>query len=398
MAHVTLVWELGAGFGHLVKLRLLAEAYLGLGQRVSLISAHLDSAARIFADLQVRLLQAPRLPRPAGRFALSPNYAANLLRNGYLDVPALAQAMAAWDHCFSALKPDLVAVEHAPTALLALRGSALPRMVIGTGFSLPPDCDPMPSLQPWLPLPAAHLVEREQVWLAHVNAALDKRACPPVRAVRELFAGCQRWVCGFPELDYYQERGAEQWSGPLVTEVFPLQSRESLPWSDRRPVFVSLERGQAVVEPVLRALVEGGTHALVYLRGGEAGDVPVRADCLHFLERPVDLAEVVRHCRAALCPGGFGTVWSLLRHGMPLLICPGQLEQGLLGYRLQQRGLAQSLSLFTRQQDISARVHDFLAASTPAPALQARLPAWKTHRSALAARRVAESSLAALAA
>lgn len=368
MAHVVLCWEIGAGYGHLMPLRLLAQHFRAQGHRLSALVRDPQAARALLGPLGVDVRAAPLPAPPARDFPLSLTYSDNLRRNGYWHADALATSLDGWRRAFGELAPDLLLADHAPGALLASRGAVFPRAALGMGFTLPPRVAPMPGLQPWFPVPAALLAAREAEFLGDVNPALEGLGLAPLAEVCGIFDGVERFLCAFPEFDHHDGREGERWWGPLLSAA-PLPAPA---WpAGGKKVFVYMSAANRFLPAVLASLAARGAAVLAYLRD-PAGPVagPLTAPGIRYLDGLVDLERVAHDCDAAITQGGFGSMAAFLTHGRPLLICPLELEQALLGWRLRQRGLADALTLFSPLADVAQRVDTLLAG--PAPTLRQR--------------------------
>lgn len=350
MAHYALCWELGSGLGHLAALSALGRQLRLRGHEVScLLPPACAADVALAAGLQVRHWRA--IAAPERPFSLSLNYAGNLLRNGYWHTPTVAARVQHWRDLLLELRPDVVIADHAPAALLASRHMQLPRLALGHGFTLPPAASPMPSLQPWLPLDAARLQASEQSWLDAVNPALSASGGQPLQQVSDLFAGATRWLCIEPELDHYAARSDDCYQGSFADRVWQHGPAPDLP---QQPfAFVYMSASNRFLPAVLQTLQARGHTVVAYMPGADklsgidkampAGTWPG----MHVLRQPIDLDALQPHCTLAISEGGTYTAASLLKRGIPLLICPRDLEKAVFAWRLQQRGLAQQCNWFS---------------------------------------------------
>lgn len=386
MGSVLCAWELGGGFGHLHRLGALVEEMQSLSLRVSLAipAAFHASAPSPCRHAELRL--APGLGAPRRAMPFSRSYPENLLLNGYWHVPSLSAALQAWRTLCEELRPDLVLAEHAPTALLAARSLGVRRAVVGTGFSVPPDAWPMPSLHPWLDLPRASLVEAERRLLASANPALRAAGMQPLERAADIFAGAARHCCTIAPLDHYEPRPGDCYSGPVLSRRSGVAP--AFPDGPGPRVFVYMKDGNAHLRPLLRALSGLPVVALACVPGAEASDLRAwsgpRLQITHDL---LDLDSVACWADAAVTEGGFGASVRLLLAGVPLLLCPRQLEQACWSYRVARRGLARAINFLAPAPPLREPLERLLADRDLARAARA-FSAEHAGRYAAAARRV----------
>ncbi|HEX4000857.1 MAG TPA: hypothetical protein VHX65_20080 [Pirellulales bacterium] len=220
MATILLAWELGGGLGHLMNLRPIAIELPRRGHRVFAALRDLSQAHKIFGGSGVALLQAPF--KHGRMLEIQPCCTfAHILHNvGFSNVDELSTMVGAWRQIFEFVRPDLIVFDHSPTALLAARGVAVRKALIGTGFFAPPNVAPLPNLRTWLAVDRAQLQTDESQVLATMNATLDRLGQSPLQNVAELFAEVdENFLLTFRDLDCY-ERPAEtnyfgMWAGNI---------------------------------------------------------------------------------------------------------------------------------------------------------------------------------------
>jgi hypothetical protein len=178
MGTVLLTWELGAGIGHLMRLRPIGEELIRRGHRVVAAVRDLTGVGEAFAGSGIAWMPAPIIPRRGPAFFAPTHGFAQILGNiGFASAPMLATLFAAWNTIFDAVRPDLVVADHSPTALLALRGRPIRRVNMGLGFFCPPDAFPLP------------------IWLSPTDALRSKvvqglrNAAPLERVLPQLYRG-----------------------------------------------------------------------------------------------------------------------------------------------------------------------------------------------------------------
>ena len=269
MARVLLAWEMGANMGHIDRLLVLARALRARGHEAVFVLRDLSRAQPRIAAEGYAMGQAPVwLPRLAHP-PQAVSYAAVLASADWLDAPGLAGLLCGWRTWFDLLKPEVLVCDHAPTALLAARTSALPMQVwaCGGSFEIPPTgTGVFPAFNPADPRAAAACAALDAALLLPANAALALLGAPPLARLTDLFAPAQRLLSTLPELAHYAGYGAEVvWVGPS----YAADSGCAPQWPDSpgRRAFVYLEPGHAAFESVLQALQTCGVCAIVHAKG-----------------------------------------------------------------------------------------------------------------------------------
>lgn len=348
MAHMHLCWELGGGLGHAGRLKMLAQALLARGHRVSLSLRDLMHSHALLADLDVPKLQAPvwlhqavGLPSPPGSLAEI------LLHCGYLEPAALRGMVAGWRAMFELLRPDLVVADFAPTAILAARGMGLRSASVGNGFYSPPPGRPLPPLRD---APAGRLAASEAQVLRTANALLAGR---PLQHAAELLLGDLPLLCTWPELDHYarDEADAAHWLGP---NFLPDARGLVPPWPPGagRKVFAYLKASHPSHAAVLQALVEEGCRTLVYMPEVAGGaPAPVASPLLRYSSGPVALSQALAEVDLCVSHAGEATLAQALLAGVPLLMLPSHAEQFMTARRVALSGAGYNAALMTPSSD-----------------------------------------------
>jgi UDP:flavonoid glycosyltransferase YjiC (YdhE family) len=364
MSRMFCAWELGGGTGHLHFLGAIGQELRARGNDVTYVLKDLVTASRFAAFADARLLQAPTYHR-VSRLPPAINYAEILNRVGYLDVDTLTTLIGAWRELLRLVGPDLVIVDHSPTALIAARLENLPRAAIGSGFFVPPRVTPMPSMQPWRDISDAVLAKSEDAVLQRINQALDRHGGTALETLSDIFDLDATFLCVLPEFDHYRRMSYEHLETP---EYFgPLDmpgDGGDVPWpsveGDR--IFVYYRLGYPHFKTLMRQLAGLGLPTLVV-----ADDAPpsvieqFSTDSLHIITRQVDLGAVAQTCRVAIGAAGLGSVTRLALGGCPLLMLPVTVEQSQLAYRLARAGLGIMNIPDKNNIDFCALVRDVLA-------------------------------------
>lgn len=283
------------------------------------------------------------------------SYADLLEQRGWADERALAGQLGAWRELLGEIRPDVLVLDHSPTALLAAEGEPVRKVLLGTGFACPPDVAPLPSLRvpgeggpgaaaPTATDPGGRLgqatASSEARVLEAVNRCLAARGLAALPRLGALFrAADESLLATWPELDLY----ARSRSDPRYVGVWPGEwgPAPSWPVASGPRLFGYLKRFPGL-SALLRLLAGTGLPSLVVVEGlAEASARQVSTASLRVTGEPVDLAAAARECAVALGHGTHGTTATLLRAGRPALLVPLQVEQFWVARCAVQAGFAQ---------------------------------------------------------
>lgn len=332
-----MAWELGGGFGHVARFAALAKG-LRKESRVYLALRDVTLAGLVEAGDGVSVLQAPLwLPEAIG-LPEAASYPELLFRAGFLDPDRLAPVARAWRALFDFARPDLLLVDHAPTALLAARGAAMRRAIIGTGFFCPPLISPLPAFRTWEKQPQGRLEQAEAIALASANRVLDALGAPPLPRLADLFDVDENFLTTWPELDHYSQRpaGTRYW-GPegLLHEG----AAAAWPQGAQARVFAYLQSGFAQTPTVLEALAAAPVRTLAYARGlAPATRARFESARLAISAEPVRIDQACAEADLLVSNAGSGTVCAFLQAGKPVILMPTHAEQYLFAMRVAQTG------------------------------------------------------------
>jgi len=332
MAHVVMCWELGGDLGHVARMRPLAEALRARGHRVSFILRETLAAGRLLDPVHYSWLQAPLHPE-----LVSPLYSPTLnftqiMHNvGFHDHNAIVGRMHAWRNLFDALKPDLLVFDHSPTALLAARGLPLKRILLGTGFGIPPAVAPLPPFDAETKIQELETSEREI--MERINAALKMFGVERLKRIADIYQADASLLFTLKELDHYPQRQDGDYWGP------PAQGggvNAGWPEGEGKRVFAYLKPFKTLPS-LLETLAQAGHSTLIYMSRQDAAQKPSNGK-LRYSDRPVDLRQAAKKSDLIICHAGHGTVSTALLRGKPLLLLPLNIEQRMLAARVAGMG------------------------------------------------------------
>lgn len=352
MSHILFAWELGGGFGHLGRFRPIAQALVRRGHQLTLAVRDVERAHVVYSSSRVRIVQAPLCTKAYNGLAEPPlNYAEILMRYGYLDAPLLAGMLCAWRGLLDITGADLIIADHAPTALLSLRGRRMARAVFGNPFAVPPPVSPTPNMRPWVNVPQQRLASSDDSALNVINASLAPEM-PRLGQLHEIFDDATCLFTGLPELDPYGPRNAGGYLGLYCESIGSAPPR--WPTGKGRRVFAYLHGDYRHIDAALAALAASAARCLVYLLGATpAVRQKYEGPRLAFCKDLVDLGAAVAGSDLCVCHGNSGTVIAILRGGRPMLLLPHQLEAFLLSANVEKLRVARVVHPDSQPLDIA---------------------------------------------
>ena len=342
MSRILYVWELGAGYGHVGSVLPLAVELKGRGHEIIFALRDLAHAERFLGRRGFPLLQAPIWITPRRGPDLPVNYAEMLANFGFLDRLGLTGMVKAWRSLYALVQPDLTVIDHAPTALLAARGTGMRRILVGTGFYSPPRTSPMPSLRPWLNVPPERLLESERQVVATINELSGDLGMKPLDVLADLFDADADFLCTFAELDHYPRARATYWGPRFASEegVVP-----EWPAGTGERIFAYLSATHFDFERLLGQLKDLPYRTLVHASGlSEKHVMKYQARNLVLSVEPVRMTLASRESDLVICHGGHGTTAASLLAGRPVLAVHRHVEQLLLARNIVSRGLGKTVN------------------------------------------------------
>lgn len=341
MARIVFVWELGGGLGHIQNELPLALKLQSMGHEVLCVMQHVIDAGRIMGPHGIKVMQAPVWQVKVKKLENTFNYAEALFNQGYLVEGGLSCMLHAWRNLFDFIMPDMVIADHAPTALLATRGTNIKTVMYGTGFGVPPIQSPMPSIIPWVKAPDKLFEYSEREAVRTINRVLGESAGPLLKNLADLFAVDENFLVTFEEMDHYQKRqGAKYW-GPIIAR--PAGQKPEWPAvKHSKRIFCYLKPTYPHLGEVLSSLQQVEASVIIFLpKMPPAIKKKFHSANMQFVEKPLNMAEVCEESAMVICHAGHGTVAKALLHGKPLLLLPeaNQLEQVLIARNIAKRDL-----------------------------------------------------------
>lgn len=348
MKTVLFAWELGAGTGHLMNIRRLAQRLQARGFRVVAAVTSL-SAISVLDDVFTEVHRMPGWGTTSSdqqRDSAPSSATLNdiLVSAGLADAALVTRIATAWTNLLRTLDPVLVVADFAPAAAMAARGR-VPLVLIGNGFTLPPH-----EMQSFPPLHAlSPPVHREDITLTAINSAAGSLGLHPLERLPQLFSGDAHVVHTLPLFDPYAAFRLHPVDGPLMTYA----PRPRL--ADAQQVFAYISQGVAVRGDVVAALRPIARHLRVHapMLSDAAQDELARAGA-RIEAGPVDLSEVLPQCRLVVHLGGNGLAVEATLAGIPQFVLVTHVEQHLTGIALERAGIGRLFTAYDAAQELGA--------------------------------------------
>jgi UDP:flavonoid glycosyltransferase YjiC (YdhE family) len=366
---------MGSNLGHLSRLLPLGRRLRAHGHSVLAVVRDLSLAARVLGPAGIPFIQAPRMSALLALTSQPASYADLLRYTGWADAQQLWGMMQAWVNVVRMFAPDIIVLDHSPTALLAVRCATIPCVLVGTGFELPPLCQPLPPFPGFSGSTAENAAKAEAEVLANANLALTAARVPRLEALRDLFKIERRWLATFAELDHYGARPGEQYVGP-IGEV---EHGERLEWpmDTQHRVFAYLRSDTPELQVLPRSLAAPDDAEIVcYGPGIPAGQIDTFVGPRFIVaNRPVDLPALLRDTSLCVSYAPAGTIASTLLHGVPQLMAPAHLEAQMTAHRVECMGAGLTLRGKPSEQTVTAALNRLLKS----PHFTARAAAFAEH-------------------
>ncbi len=355
---IMLTWEMGGGHGHLVRLGRVGKALLEAGHRVIFVSR--DVAAARAQLPEALCLQAPFHLVPTPPYPKAANLAEIMDNIGLGQTDSIAKLTASWLTLVKQTRPDAVAMDFSPGALLALQGLPLRRVLIDNGYSHPTHTPTLPSLRPWDSGYADFHDRIETRVLAAVNASLLQRGLQPLSYLSELFGRVDAiHLMTISELDHTGPKSQVNYRGYLD------HGGQAPVWPNRYPraprLLIMLKHFPGLV-PLLTSLAKQRLNLVAAVPGLDAGSKAALAECNNLIlhEGWLDLRVAASQADLVLCAGG-DAVGIVLLQGTPVCVLPFFDEQRLTAEKAAATGAALAMPMGASVETLIPAIKQMLA-------------------------------------
>jgi UDP:flavonoid glycosyltransferase YjiC (YdhE family) len=364
MKRILIAWELGGGMGHVLRAAALARAFDDSGVETAVSLADLADSPHARWPSKCRIFQSARGSRLPRNLSAPATFGELLYRCGYDDGNQLSALVTAWAHLIEIIEPDVVLVDHAPTAQLAARIHGVAVARVGSGFFAPPQDSPTPCYRTWEPVNRERALKAEAVVLGNINAIFKVCGATQSDSLAAALLPDLELLLGEPETDCYQhlrrpgsasylgyERSAEQGQLPTWPE-------STSPAVKRLAAY--LKGDYQAIESVVAVLrAHHATVAYVWACN-ESTAHRWTSDHLRISRTPLDLVACARDCDAVICHAGAGTVPIFLQAGKPAFMLPYQAEQRINAMQIRALGAGAFLDPADAQTTFGSALREFL--------------------------------------
>lgn len=338
MARILFTWELGGGMGHIGPYLPLLKGLRDKGHEVAFALRNLGTAHSALGKWDIPYFQAPVLLGQVADRIKQPHTFAQLLHNvGYVNRELLTGLAKGWQQLFKCYQPDLIAYDHSPTALLASRDIKCKKVIIGTGFYLPPDSHE-PAILRHLPAPQPERIQQDEARiLDNINHVLNELGSTTIERIAQLFQADDYALLTFKELDHYQQRPGQDVTYWGITHS-GLGNAPNWPHGEGKRIFAYLKPHPSL-PALLQTLHNLQTPCIIYApEVADSVKQQLTSQTLHFSREPLDLTLTAESCDIAITNANHSTTITFLIKGKPLLLLPLYQEQQLLAENIERLG------------------------------------------------------------
>lgn len=337
---VVCIWEIGAGLGHLTRLRPIIQHATKAGHQVFLVAKQLQNIHTIFDIQKLAVLQAPYENTPAPRKV--PISWCEMLLLRYQNADRLANQLAAWRSIFDLIEPDLVVYDSAPTALIASLGGRWCKWTVGSPFFMPRIDTAQVGVFPNTSGDAAslkRLQRSEQALLNLISKAQERLDWDGrVERVHDVLAQADlEMVTTLPQFDYLGTRQIGEYVG-MPASVDGKTCKPAWPVGSKPKVFAYLKTFPGM-RTLLEALNKADASTIIYSRDISAADRK-KFDGLVYLDEPASMDAVCAEADLVIHMAGSQTVARCMSAGVTQLLIANAMEQLFTAKAAQQLGAA----------------------------------------------------------
>lgn len=352
-------WELGAGRGHAERLVPVIAAYRAKGWNV--IAALRD--ARLGAEVlrphqpavgegHLTIIRAPIFSHTQIERGPVHSLPEILAKTGFDKSDLVLPLIAGWEAILRRYRPDLVISDCAPSLNIATRGR-VPLIVIGNGWTIPPDIDPPPAFVA-LSEGNRSVHDAANAVLSAMSAVVSDSAV--VSCFADLLRGDLNIVCSLDETDPYRSRRTEPLHWP-----FEIAAPTTAPVDGRSGGLIYLPKNH----PARVGVVRQAAHLNLPFEAFFNDVEQVASPNMIVHGKPIDFESIIPQKRVVIHHGGLGTAVWCMANQVPQVILPVDLEKFLIARGVVEGGFGLALSPGAAEKDLSAVINAALELAVP---------------------------------
>lgn len=299
------------------------------------------------------LFQAPRVNLPFKE--LSANFSHLMRRCGWDTPESSIQLVSAWRNLIKSVNPDVVLLDHSPSASAAAYSLGLPCKQVGNSFEVPLISSPMQNLHPKYRKDDDYLTEQDNIIMRSFAAVSRRFGLSKANSLsyEALYNQKNSIIAGHPILEHYGKRASgwkyiEQVSKVAVAE----QNLEHIEKSPKPKIFFYLDARTPSLMQSLKALSKQFT-LFGFLPGSVTSHEELAKADIHVFKSPLNVDQAMSICSMVLSNGGVGLTYNAIKANKPMFFIPMHLEQSMICERLFEKKIAIVLSASMPSEKIS---------------------------------------------
>lgn len=356
MATIALIWELGADLGHISRFHPIVLGLKAHGHLPVLLLKDTSHVDLIFADEEIEVYRAPTDTSRIENGPMQINFTATLFHVGYHHEEQLANRLSQWKKLYERIKPDLLILDHSPTAALASRNLGIPKILLGNSFTVPPRESPLPEYAFWATnkIPMRFLQNAENHCVTTINLALTSLKIPVITHIYDIYDADHVFIDTSPLLDVYQIRNNVEYLG--IFKRPDMGCTPEWPTSKKPRIFVYIKNRYTKISALLAACKNTDCHFLIYCSNLSPQIKHLySSENMYFSEQPYRINDIINKCDFAI--NHAGSISELaLQHGKPQLLLPMQTEQTMRAQKISSR----SCALIYQPQDPDKHLYELI--------------------------------------
>lgn len=337
MSRILLAWELGDNYGHISALLCIARRLRQRGHQVLFAVKNVVTAGQLLDAGKFPYVQAPCSGIRQNRSFKPVSFADIQARAGFGNAEVLGNLVRSWQEIFRNVRPDVVVGQYAPVVQFASRLSGLPCLQLNTGFEYPPDEAPYPLFRPHCRLTREQLLTREEDILKNVNNVSLREGHVSFARLQEVLKADIDLLSTFPELDHYRQRRNGKYIGTITLLDHGIETY----WREEKSsrIFVYL-RTCPGIGTVLEDLAASGADVIAHIPGiNERLSAKYAGTSLRLTASMVRLSGLMADMDVAITHGGHGITGATMLAGVPMLMVPTTVEQGMMSSNIEHQGI-----------------------------------------------------------